>query len=314
MFYFKTNFKLSFLVSLLSMVIWLGLPCFAQGRIAERLQRRFSQERQNKINPDTSVSYKQAEIAGLNVAIWEKRDLNSPASLVIFSHGFGGCNIQSKFIMEALANSDYLVLAPNHKDAFGDASNKHKERPSINFRDASQWNEKTYKDRHDDIIKLIAALKRDSEWNKRIDWSKVALCGHSWGGYTVLGLGGAWPSWKQPGIRAILALSPYCEPYILKGNLGYIDIPVMYQGGTRDFGITPTVKNLNGALNKTSSPAYFVEFDKLGHFGWTNFNKNKEQQDLINYYCLAFLDKYVKGNLLANPAKRLAGVSELRTK
>ena len=214
--------------------------------------------------------------------------------------------------MQALAKAGYLVMAPNHKDSFMNRSGN--SRAKIAFRNAAQWNDNTYKDRHNDIVRLLDTLKKDSVWKNKIDWSKVSLCGHSLGGYTVLGLGGAWPSWKQPDIKAILALSPYCAPFELHGNLDKINLPVMYQGGTRDFGITPTIKKLNGAFSKTSSPAYFVEFNNLGHFGWTNYNKNKQQQNLINYYCVAFLDKYVKGNLFTDPNKKLAGVSELEIK
>ena len=58
-------------------------------------------------------------ISGRDVAIWRPAG-SAPASgfpVVLFSHGFGGCNTQSVFLMEALARSGYFVLAPNHKDA-----------------------------------------------------------------------------------------------------------------------------------------------------------------------------------------------------
>ncbi len=293
--------------SVLLCVLFISAPAFTQGLLRERLQQKFSIE-----NHNGGQDIKQSKITGLDVAIWEPSNSIRPCPLVIFSHGFGGKNTQSLFIMQALANAGYLVMAPNHQDSFANVAGGGK--PSASFRDSSQWSDKTYRDRGDDVINLLAALKKDSEFKKRIDWSKLALCGHSLGGYTVLALGGAWPSWKQTGIKAILALSPYCEPFVVKGNLGNIGVPVMYQGGTRDLGITPAVKKPNGALSKTSSPAYFVEFDQLGHFGWTNFNQNREQKDLINYYCLAFLDKYVKGDSLAKPEKKLAGVSDLRIK
>ena len=79
-------------------------------------------------------------------------------------------------------------------------------------------------------------------------------------------------------------------------------------------GITPTVKGPLGAFSKTGSPAYFVEFNQVGHFSWTGFNRNVKQQDLIDYYCLAFLDKYVRGSLTAKPETKLEGVTELETK
>lgn len=306
-----SHFKLFFLVSLLSIVLFVSLPCFGQRPLRERLQQSLTERNQTKNNDNQAKDYKQSKIAGLDVAIWEPSNLKSPAPLVIFSHGFGGVNIQSKFIMQALADADYLVMAPNHKDAHGLSRGA---QPVISFRKSSQWSDSTYIDRHDDIVGLIAALKQDTNWKGRIDWSKVVLCGHSLGGYTMLALAGAWPSWKQNGIKAILALSPYCEPFVRNGNLEHLDIPVMYQGGTRDFGVTSSVKKSGGAFSKTSSPAYFVEFEKLGHFGWTNLNRNQDQRDLINYYCLSFLNKYIKGDGRATLDKQLFGVSELEAK
>src|SRR5271154_6050647 len=58
-------------------------------------------------------------VAGRDVALW-KPGTAAPAAgypLVVFSHGYGGCNTQSVFLMEALAKAGYLVLAPNHADA-----------------------------------------------------------------------------------------------------------------------------------------------------------------------------------------------------
>ena len=131
-------------------------------------------------------------------------------------------------------------------------------------------------------------------------------------GYTVLGLAGAWPAWTIPGIKAVLALSPYCTPCVVKGSLGSLKTPVMYQGGTLDIGITPFVKGNNGAYDMTGSPVEFVEFDRAGHFAWTELNQ--EHQSNIARYSIAFLDKYVKGDATADPSAKIAGVSELRTK
>lgn len=232
-------------------------------------------------------------LAGLNVTVWKPQasDPNQKAPIVIFSHGFGGSSTQTKFLMQALAEHGYLVIAPDHDDARGSKATFG--RPEVSFRKAEEWSDATFRSRHDDIVKLIAALHKDAAWDKQIDWSKLALCGHSLGGYTALGLGGAWPSWKLEGIKAIIALSPYTAPYALKGALSTMNVPVMYQGGTRDFGVTPRLLGSDGAFAKTASPAYLVVFERAGHFAWTNFNRNHEQIEQIDKYCLAFLDKYI---------------------
>ena len=162
------------------------------------------------------------------------------------------------------------------------------------------------------MLKLVDALRRDSQWSNQIDWSRVGLAGHSLGGYTVLGLAGGWPSWKLPNIKAVLALSPYCEPYVVSGSLDTIKVPVMYQGGTRDLGITPSVRKPGGCFAKTSSPAIFVEFDGAGHFSWSDLQSGNHE--LISAYSLAFLDKYVRGILTADPAAKKPGVTDLAVK
>jgi predicted dienelactone hydrolase len=237
--------------------------------------------------------------------------MSGKAPLIVFSHGFSGRNTQSLSLMRALAGHGYLVIAPNHRDA---GALLHGLKPQIDFKEPEKWSDKTYADRRDDIGKLIDALHRDPSWNDCIDWNALGLCGHSLGGYTVLGLAGAWPSWRLNGVKAVLALSPYAAPYAISGDLNGINLPVMYQGGSRDFGLTPTLKKVDGIFDKTSKPAYFVDFSQAGHFAWTNFNHNKSQEELINYYSLAFFDKHLKSAATADPIIEKDGVIELRCK
>ncbi len=310
----------------------LVLPGSAQGQFRERLRQRM-QSRQNEsqtalssgphptAQADSVVSPSQAstaKIAGLDVAVWQPKG-NGPFPLVIFSHGFHGRNTQSDFLMRAIAQAGYLVIAPNHKDAArtGSQAGAHASSHASSqesFRQPENWSDATYIDRRDDIVKLVSALHSDASFESLIDWKRIALAGHSLGGYTVLGLAGAWPSWKLPGVKAVIAMSPYCQPYLASGNLASLDLPVMYQGGTRDFGITPSVKKPAGAFAKTGAPAYFVEFDKMGHLGWTSFNHDKVKEDLIAQYCLAFLDKYLKDQDNSVLKTKLTGVSDLRSK
>lgn len=265
--------------------------------------------------PQTEVAqhkgYTKVKIAGLDVAIWQPAN-QAKAPLVVFSHGFHGTNTQSIFLMKSLALAGYMVVAPNHRDA-GYLKSRFC-RIQLNINKPDQWSDKIYSDRTDDIVKMLDALAKDDRWKDKIDWSRVALCGHSLGGYTVLGMGGAWPSWKLPAAKAVLALSPYCTPFIAHGTLAGIGVPVMYQGGTRDRPLTPTIMGPHGAFSQTSSPAYFVEFDRAGHLAWTNRNHHKAQRDLISSYCVAFLDEYVKGDDEARPAKQLAGTAEVLAK
>lgn len=249
-------------------------------------------------------------IANLKVSVWRPVNQQGPAPLVIFSHGFHGISTQSTFLMRAMADAGYLVLAPNHKDALGnpDAFTR---RPEVGFMQADQWKDTTYKDRGDDIRSLIEALKADQKWSAQIDWSRLALAGHSLGGYTVLGLAGAWPSWKLPNVKAVLALSPYCAPYVHNKSLK-LDVPVMYQTGTRDIGIRTFVRRPGGAYDQSAAPAYFVEFDQAGHFAWTDLTGSYHAS--IVYYSLGFLNLHLNADPTINFKDPKPDVAEFKSK
>lgn len=305
----SASWATAFLLLLVSSATTFVQDGTAQGLIRERLRQRLNNA---KIHEESNSSEK-VQLAGLQVAIWQPAQIpKSGAPLVIFSHGFHGINNQTVFLMKALAKSGYLVVSPNHKDALGQG--KAFSKPDEKLADSASWTDKSHKDRADDINKLIATLQKDPNWNSKIDWSKLVLAGHSMGAYTVLGLAGAWPSWKIPGVKAVLALSPYCQPFAKHNTLKDLHVPVMYQSGTRDLGILPCMKRAGGAFDQTPSPAILVVFDKAGHFAFSNLNRDKSQSDLINYYSLAFLNKYVNGDVTAMPEKKLAGVNEVLVK
>jgi len=155
------------------------------------------------------------------------------------------------------------------------------------------------------------ALATSPEFASRVDLGRLGYIGHSLGGYTVVGLAGGWASWKTPGVKAVLALSPYTQPYLVHRTLGELSVPVMYQGGTLDFGITPSLRREGGVYDVSPSPKYFVELDRAGHFAWTDLRASAH--GTINEYAIAFLDHYVLG-AAATPTltQALAGVSELR--
>jgi predicted dienelactone hydrolase len=272
-------------------------------------------------------------IAKRDVAIWKPTG-TAPAGgfpVILFSHGFGGCNTQSTFLMEAFAQAGYLVLAPNHQDARCGRHQQDDEagwypgkmlsgrsgsRPEEPFRKEEEWSESTYRDRATDMKAVLDAVLHDKNFQGLpVDAHHIGISGHSLGGYTALGMAGAWPSWKDNRIKAVLAMSPFCSPYVLKGDLTHMNVPIMYQGGSRDFGVTPSVRRLNGAYEHSSSPKYYVEFDGAGHLAWTNLKK--DYHEIIQTYSLAFFDHYLRGknddslaSLTAGPPSK--GVSYLK--
>ena len=184
--------------------------------------------------------------------------------------------------------------------------------PESGFLNPEQWTDKSYADRRDDVRAIMKVVRDSAALAARIDLSQLGLVGHSLGGYTVLGLAGAWASWKTPGIKAVLALSPYAQPFLVHATLGGLSAPVMFQGGTRDLGITPWIRKNAGGYDASPSPKYYVEFAGEGHFAWTNLRP--EAHDRILQYSLAFLDRYVRNQTSGGDVLTKAGegVSQLR--
>ncbi len=233
---------------------------------------------------------------------------HAPVPLVIFSHGFTGCGMQSIALTEELARHGYVVAAPDHADALfchidpeAVRPQSKSERPS--FIRADTWTDATFADRREDIEATIDGLLADKDFRDVIDASNIGVMGHSLGGYTVVGMAGGWPGWRDPRIRAVLALSPYVAPFEVRHTLQGIRVPLMYQGGTLDVGITPFLRGSNGAYRQANPPAFFVELRNAGHFAWVNCGgarttdscvAAKSNIALINEYGIAFLDVYLK--------------------
>src|SRR5438552_11556781 len=108
-------------------------------------------------------------IAGLQVTVWGSgADGAVRKPVIIFSHGFHGCATQSRFLMEAFASAGYLVFAPNHKDATckgGEA--RWTGKPEAPFGRPETWDVTSYRDRADDIRRLIAAIRSDDRFRMR---------------------------------------------------------------------------------------------------------------------------------------------------
>jgi predicted dienelactone hydrolase len=282
----------------------------------------------------TAIGYRVMQIQGIPVAVWyptsaraapfeydgsflgkvahdsaPSRACGGTVPLIVFSHGYTGCALQSIFLVEELARHGYVVAAPDHADASCHTGSLKREeqakamakQPPI-FKPES-WDDATRKDRREDIELVIGALLRDGEFKKVINAEEIGLAGHSLGGYTVLGMAGGWPSWRDERVRAVLALSPYVMPFQAKKTLGDVHVPLMYQGGDLDMGITPFLTGPHGGYAAANAPTYFVELKRAGHFAWVNCGRERTTEAclahvtnarLIAEYSVAFFDRYLK--------------------
>lgn len=229
--------------------------------------------------------------------------------LVLFSHGLGGCALQTLFLTEELARQGYVVAAPDHKDAVcaigSDEHNFGNMRPDQSFLEPERWSERSHRDRLHDLRALIDLVANDQQLGAAVDVQRIGLIGHSLGGYTAIGMAGGWPSWKHADVKAVLALSPYVLPFITQKTLARLDVPVMYQGAQFDWGITTSLEGPQGAYAVTAAPKYFVKLKGGTHLEWVNLLcsgqanvvaclKAKPNAYLIDRYGIEFLDRHLK--------------------
>ncbi len=224
--------------------------------------------------------------------------------LVVFSHGYRGCADQSVFITEQLARQGFIVAAVTHADAScASESAGTVEGPA--FKDTASWTDKKYWDRKEDVSALIDYMlssnnDSSSPFYKKVNESRITGMGHSLGGYTILGMVGGWSSWTDSRIKAALLLSPFAQPFLdTDGNLSGVKVPVMFQGGTLDIGITP---HLPDVYAKVSKPKYFLVLTRASHFAWTNLSCRNTaapacvqsgNPSVILKYGFGFLDYFV---------------------
>jgi predicted dienelactone hydrolase len=248
-------------------------------------------------------------IGGVDVVVWmPSRASDERLAVIVFSHALYMCPTQSRYLTRAIADAGYVVIAPLHADS----TCRFSLWPSVwrmSGKPSPLWNDSDYRDRADDIRNVVAALPDDARYGKRVDIARLGLVGHSLGGYTVLGLGGAWPSWRLQGVRAIVALTPYSLPFDHSEGLRHLSAPTMYQAGELDPVFTVPLERSGYA--RTPHPKYLVEMAAASHMAWTDLGVSS--RDTIVDYAIAFLDHYVRDEPETHTLQAaLPGVSTFR--
>ena len=224
--------------------------------------------------------------------------------LVLFSHGLWSSPEHSAFITEHLARAGYIVAGPHHSDA---ATEWKRQKPAMpEFFKPHEWDDRRHADRGEDIRALLKFLltehkKPNSFLYGRLREDRIGAMGYSMGGYTIGGLIGGWAAWRERRIRCALLLSPYIHPFMRKGGVERIQVPVMLQGALPgDIGITPFLPFFYGRLSHSK---YLFVLNNENHFSWMNLVcKGKPfheavrggSAELIVRYGLAFFEHHLK--------------------
>lgn len=194
----------------------------------------------------------------LNVAV-EGEVLKGKHPLVIVSHGSGGSHLSYKDVAISLAKNGFIVGMPLH--------------PQNNYMDNSLEGSVTnYTNRPKHITLAIDTLLNASDINTYIDSDKIAVLGHSVGGYAAISAAGGVgdtsslikicrnsplltdpyctpardgsmtktviKSKKDSRIKAIIIMAPVGGLFSTEGSLNDVDIPVLLLKAEKDKEVT----------------------------------------------------------------------------
>jgi fermentation-respiration switch protein FrsA (DUF1100 family) len=70
------------------------------------------------------------------------------------------------------------------------------------------------------------------------------------------------------GLAAVVALAPYSQPFMRGGKLSDVDVPVLFQVGSKD-DMTPEAV-AHPIFAATVAPACMINYPGADHFAWTD--------------------------------------------
>lgn len=185
--------------------------------------------------------------------------------LIIISHGNSGSQYVYRTISTYLAAKGFIVAMPEH---FGN------NRTDNSLSDSVKNLE--YRPQH--ISLIIDYLLRKPNFKEHIDANKVAMIGHSFGGYTALAVAGGTPysiqgekiiTQKDDRVKAIVIMAPAAGYFSPKEALRQVTIPILLYIATEDM-YTPKKWTANVILKGIPNVELVSlrEIKNAGHFSF----------------------------------------------
>lgn len=238
--------------------------------------------------------------------------------LFVFSHGYGYSGLHCNYLAIALASRGWIVASADHHDKYARWRIRTGRQKNLDLRIVHDYttalsnstidDRKNYLYRIDEFRCMIDLLLERSHLSIYIDPNKIAVGGHSFGGFTAIGVCGTLPEYHDPRVKALVLLSSSGAGFFYTpSERASLHIPTMLFIGEMEKddlkGIRTVSKWAEIVYRDLPPPKYFLEVKGAGHKSFISSYKkgNTEispvkvlkQQNSISRYCAAFLEKYV---------------------
>lgn len=245
---------------------------------------------------------------------------DGPYPLLVYSHGYGGSGLAAVFLTEMLASHGWIVAAPDHHDPYSAVRIRDTDAGSLETADALAYVEELSNSGPEDREKYLFRLEEmqfvlnsmvdSEEFASMIDQERIAVGGHSFGGFTALGVSGTLPEYHDERIKGLLLFSTGAGGYLFsEEELSRIDVPMMLYMGEKEREQTRNETTMLELAMKiydnAAPPKYFVEIKNGTHFSFNNgfkdtlwnrmFRGSQAQHQVIADYAIAFLETVVAG-------------------
>ena len=159
---------------------------------------------------------------------------SGPWPLIVFSHGFGGLNVQSTHLCEHLASHGFIVVAPEHT---GNTQ-------------ADMSSPDPAADRYPDVAFVIDSMAQKNTtpadpFFGRVDTTDVGVAGHSYGGLTATMMASGFGT--DPPDTRVTAIMPVAASngILSDAQLTSVTIPTLLMVGTLDGLQSETIRSFN---------------------------------------------------------------------